>query len=283
MTVYLDVVFVLNGGINYLLLYASARIVGAVAKRARLAGAAVLGALYACGTFLPGFAFLAEVPWRVVALLAMLTLAFGVGRRLLLLGAVFLALSLALGGLVQVLSSFLGIPVWILRGRVYYAVGFPTLVLTAGALYLGAWLLLQGSMAHTGGIVTARLELKGRQTSLSFLRDTGNTLKDPFTGCAVPVVEAGVIARLLPEAKELLSLSTNDCAKAMAGLHETLPDLSLRLIPYRAVGTKQALLLAVRCDKLCVEDKTRRDIYVAVSPNRVSEHGDFEGLIGEGE
>lgn len=283
MSVYLDVVFVLNGVVNYLLLNASARLVGSISRRGRLIGAALLGAAYASLTFLPGCAFLSGVVWRIGALGAMLLLAFGPSGRTIPLGGIFLALSLALSGLVLMLSGFLGAEVWLLEGRAFYAVDAATLILLAGAMYLGLWLLLQGSMAHTGGgIAPAAIELRGRREKLTLLRDSGNTLRDPFTGCALPVVEWRVLARLLPEAAEALRLCADDAAAVMEKLHGKLPGLSMRLIPYRAVGTQRAMLLAVRCDGFCVDGKTRRGIYVAVSPTTVSENGTYEGLIGEG-
>ena len=283
MSVYLDVVFVLNGVVNYLLLNASARLVGSIARRGRLIGAAVLGAAYASLTFLPGCSFLSGVVWRIGALGAMLLLAFGPSGRTIPLGGMFLALSLALSGLILMLSGLLGAKVWVLDGRAFYAIDAATLILLAGAMYLGLWLLLQGSMAHAGGgTVSAQIELLGRTEKLTMLRDSGNTLRDPFTGCAVPVVEWRIFAKLLPEARQELQLCTIDAAGAMEKLHTKLPKLPTRLIPYRAVGTQRAMLLAVRCDRLCVGGKTRQGVFVALSPTSVSESGTYEGLIGEG-
>ena len=159
----------------------------------------------------------------------------------------------------------------------YYALGFPTLVLTAGAVYLGAWLLLQGVMAHPGGIVQARLTLLGKSADLHLLRDTGNTLRDPFTGRHVPVVEARVLAKLLPE------LPGQDAVQTVQALHARFPALTVRLLPYRAVGTEGAMLPAIRCDSLRVGNREKRNILVAISPTKVSENGEYEGLIGEGD
>lgn len=278
--VYLDVIFALNGVINYLLLCASGRLCGTMPRRGRLIPAALLGALYACGAVLPGMGFFSRGVWRIAVLALMVLLAFGKGRSAILSGGVFLALSLALGGLMLMLSTLLGAQIWLLEGKAYYLIGFPTLVLTAGALYLGAW-LLQGGMAHTGGgLVRAKLTVLGECTELTALRDSGNTLRDPFSGRPIPVVEGQVLTRLLPRAERAL---TRDAVQAMALLHEELPRLRLRLIPYRAVGTQQSLLLAVRADDFCVGGRRNPGLYVAISPTKVSENGQYEGLIGEGE
>ena len=280
MGVYLDVVFALNGAVNYTLLCAAGRLCGVMPPRRRMLGAAAFGALYACAAFLPGLRFLSGAVWRVAALAVMLALAYGLRRRTAQLGAIFLVLSLALSGALLVLSSALGAQVWLLEGRAYYALGFPALVLTAGTVYLGAWLLLQGTAAHPGGIVRAKLTLLGRSAELRLLRDSGNTLRDPFTGRHVPVVEAAVLARLLPEARDTLA---QDAVQAVQALHARFPALTVRLLPYRAVGTASAMLPAVRCDSLRLGNREKTNILVAISPTKVSENGEYEGLIGEGD
>lgn len=279
MQVYLDVVFLLNGIVNYLILSAAARLMGDAGHRGRRILAALLGSVYACAAFLPGFTFLSGIVWRVVVLCMMLLLSFGVRAKTIPAGAIVLALSLALGGLVLVLSGVLGAQVWILEGRAFYAMGAGTLVLTAGALYLGAWLLLQGTMTHTGGqIVAARLKLAGRSTWVSVLRDSGNTLRDPFSGNAVPVLERGVLTELMPEASQL---ALDNPTLAMTQLHAL--HLSGRLIPYRAVGTRRALLLAIKFDAITIGRRTRKGVFAAISPTALSEQGNYAGLIGEGE
>lgn len=279
MRIYLDVVLVLNALVNLLLLGAAARLLGSSSGRWRRVTAAVFGAVYACASFVPELHFLAHPVWRAAVFVLMLLIAFGLHRRTICAGAIFLALSMALGGLVLVLSGILGAQVWLVGGRAFYCVGFGTLILTAGAVYLGAWLLLHGAFAHTGSaVVSAQLELRGAHTALRLLRDTGNTLRDPFTGESVPVVEGRVLERLLPR----VTLPLADAPKAMSQLHTLAPELSAHLVPFRAVGTERALLLAVKCDALTVGKRTRRGIYVALSPTAVSEHGEYEGLIGEG-
>ena len=151
MEVYVDGAFVLNALVDYLLLAGGARLAGAVQRRRRLVLASLLGGSYAALSFLPGLAWLTGLPCRMVVLIGILLLAYGTGRRALIQSVLFLLLCLALCGLVLALSSLLGAQIWLLGGRAYYAVGFGSLVLLAGALYCGSWQLLQGTAAHTGG------------------------------------------------------------------------------------------------------------------------------------
>lgn len=276
MEIYLDMVFALNAAINYLLLRTSAALFGRTPRRRRSLLAASFGGLYACATFLPGLSFLSGFLWRSAALVMMIVLAYGATRSAVFPGAGFTALSMAMSGLILLLGSS---RVQLAGGRVYYALEFSTLVLIAGAVYLASRILLWGTLRHPGGIVSAELSLRGKSICLSLLRDTGNTLHDPFTGKALPVIEWETIAKLLPEADPLPA----EPVAAMERLHRLYPGLSVRLIVYRAVGTERAMLTAIKCDRLTIGKAVKKNCFVAISPTRLSERGGYEGLIGEGD
>lgn len=121
--------------------------------------------------------------------------------------------------------------------------------------------------------------MEEREITLRALVDTGNALKDPITnepflwldwqarqGCC-PVWRSR--NRDFARPPELL-------AKALA---RKMPSIRLRLIPYRAVGVRQGMLLAVRCER---KGKNGRYIpaLAAFSPTPVSGGGEYEALTG---
>ena len=93
MTVYLDELFLLNAALNYLLLLGSARLGGGVIRHGRLALAAALGGVYAAAALWPPLAFFRALGMKAVTLALMLLTAFGLARRTMRLGALFLALA----------------------------------------------------------------------------------------------------------------------------------------------------------------------------------------------
>ena len=58
-----------------------------------------------------------------------------------------------------------------------------------------------------------------------------------------------------------------------------LAALRARLVPYRAVGVSQGLLLAVRCERKGKKGKITPAL-AAFSPTPVSSGGDYEALTG---
>ena len=65
--IYIDSLFFLNLGVDYLLCLASARICGLYLRRRRYVLAALLGAAYSVAVYLPGLGFLASWPGKLAA------------------------------------------------------------------------------------------------------------------------------------------------------------------------------------------------------------------------
>ena len=254
MTVYLDLVVLLNFIVDFLLLIGTNRLCGFPAKPGRAAGAAALGGIYAGACMLPGFRFLGNTLWRLVSLGVMAVIAFGWNRSAIRRGVLFVFLSMALGGIALGLGGG----------------GFGVLVASAAGVCL---MCLIGFRGRAGGreYVTVKLTYDGKMRSLTALRDTGNTLKDPITGESVLVVGAEI-------AEDLLGLTG---AELLAPI-ETVGNgriPGLRLIPYRAVGQPGGMLLAVRMDEVVI-GKQKCSGLVAFAPQNLGRGEEYQALAG---
>lgn len=267
--VYIDEVFLLNAGIDYLLLLGAAKLAGEPPRRGRMALAALLGGLYAGAVFLPGWGFLGHPLCKLALPAAMALIAFGSSRRLLRACLAFFAVSAAFAGGVLALQLFFGAPA---------VLDLPTTLLAAAGCYLVLTLFFRRSLRHTGGeLAPARLELGGRTCRLTALVDTGNTLTDPATGRAVMVAEGEKLGGLFPPGEGPTAAELADPAGA---LEKRGADRRWRLLPYRAVGVPWGLLLAVRVDRAWVGGEDYGPILVALSPTPVSDGGGYAALIG---
>ena len=155
-------------------------------------------------------------------------------------------------------------------------------LLSAAGCYAALSLVLRGAGRHAGPggeLRQVRLTLGERQTELTALVDTGNTLTDPATGRPVLVAEADCLAPLLPAGVRLGPEALEDPAGALEGL-EGPWRRRFRLLPYRAVGVERGLLLALRLDKVQVGGEDRGAMLAALSPTPVSDGGNYRALIG---
>lgn len=274
MTVYVDLLFGLNTVINYLLLRGSAAIGGHPGAPGRLLAAASLGGIYAVAAVIPGLQWLERLPIQGISAGLMLLAAFGWKKSTIRQGLFFFSLSTAFGGAVLLLVQVVDPGCLLLSGRVYYAVSTPALLLLAGLGYGIAALVLTGCGSHIGGdIVALQLELNGRSIPIRALRDTGNTLRDPLTGQTVLVAGVSVLQKLLPQVS-----AAEDKLRTPDVLVRAYPACRFRLIPYRAVGTEDGLLLAVRCQVR--QGKRELPVLTAFSPTPVSADGSFDALWG---
>lgn len=254
MTVYLDLVVLLNIIVDFLLLVGASRLCGFPVRVWRSVGAAALGGIYAGMCVLPEFRFMGNTLWRLVCLSMMAVVAFGWNRSAIRRGILFVLLSMALGGIALGLGGS----------------GFGVLVAAAAGVCL---LCLIGFRGRAGGreYVTVKLTHGSKTRALTALRDTGNTLKDPITGESVLVVGAEI-------AKELLGMTGEELQSPLETL-EKGRIAGLRLIPYRAVGQPGGMLLAARLDDVVI-GKQRCGGLVAFAPHSLDNGEEYQALAG---
>lgn len=282
MTVYIDTLFLLNGVVDYLLLLCSARLAGEPLARLRCALGALLGGGYAVALFLPGMGFLYHPLCRLAVAVLMVLVAFSRSRRLLRQVLIFFALACAFGGGVLAVSLFGGRTLTFGPGVFYSAIDIKIVLVSAAFCYVVLSLLFrcwgQHSMAR-GELKPVKLSFYDREITLTALIDTGNTLSDPVTGQPVLVVEGEFLSPLFPPGRGPGRRDTCDPAGALERLNEQWPG-RFRLLPYRAVGTDRGLLLAVRLDRVELGGQEQAGVLVALSPNPVSDGGNYQVLAG---
>lgn len=256
MTVYLDVVMLLNFLVDLLLLLGTNRLLGFPNDFRRSMAAAGVGGVYGGVCLLPQMYFLGNLLWRCASLLLICAIAFGVSISALRRCGMFVLLSMALGGIALGLGDG-GV------GSLLAA------VLGVGALCFVGFKHRPGSVSY----VPVELSYGGKSLRLTALCDTGNTLQDPVTGASVLVVDADVAYRLTGLTREQLQSPVTAISMAL------LPGL--RLIPYRSVGQNNGLLLALRIENVKIGNWKGNSL-VAFAQDMLSREGDYQALTGGG-
>lgn len=254
MRVYLDLAVILNGVVDFLLILGTNRLTGYPPGWKRAVAASVLGGIYAGLCLLPAFRFLGNGLWRSVFLLIISGTAFGWERAVVRRGAVFLMLSMALGGIATGagMRDFAGV------------------CLCGGLL----WLLCTVGFCGAAGqreYVNVELNWNGKRVTVTGLRDTGNTLRDPLTGEAVLVCGADV-------GEELLGVSRNRFGDP-AELMESGELPGIRLIPFRTVGQSSGMMVALRLKGTRINGKVC-DPLVAFGPRVIGAGEGYRMLTG---
>lgn len=278
--VYVDTVFALNGAMDYLLLLSAAKLSAAPFRRLRLALGAGLGGLYAVLVFLPGLGFLSHPLWRLGWAAGMVLTAYGPRRGNLRLLLVFLALSCALAGVLMMVSLFGPLELSYPQGIAVTAPDAKALLL-AGALCccLCATVLRRLAPERGGGLIPVKLRWDCRQVSLTALQDSGNLLTDPGGSGPVLVAYWQAVAPLLPTEPRITREDVLDPVQGISRIGAGWGMGRLHLLPYRGVGQKNGLLLAVRLDSAVLDRQVVHRQLVALAPEPLSE-GSYQGVIG---
>lgn len=254
MTVYMDLVVILNFSVDLLLLLGTNRLCGYPSGILRCCLASAVGSMYAGVCMLQGFSFLGNTLWRIVFLSIMAVIAFGWNQSALRRGVVFVFLSMAMGGIAMGMNQN----------------SFFSLILAAFGITV---MCLVGFRGKIGGqrFATVELVVNGQKYRLTALRDTGNTLKDPVTGQQVLIVGADVAQRVMGVSTQQLSDPITTAASGCIS--------GLRLIPYRAVGQPCGMLLAYCFDEVRIDGKLTGKL-VAFAPDRIGSDGAYQALTG---
>ena len=247
MPVYLDVLMVLNFTVDLLLLVGTNRLAGCPAGVKRALPAAAFGGIYGGLCVINGLHFLGGTVFRLAALVLMSLITFGYSRDALRRGALFILLSMALGGAAQILN----------RG------GFMGLVLSAAGLCVMCILGFRGKLGQQFVQVSI-----GRCGFLALV-DTGNALTDPLTGQQVLIVSPAV-------GEKLLMLEWGRLADPLAVM-AAVPGA--RLLSFQTVGRSSGLLPVKRFEDVKI-GAWRGSCLVAFSPNEIGRGKPYEALTG---
>ena len=252
--VYIDLVFVTNLLMDYILL----RIVGKLflrrGSRVRILLGAAIGALFSCLILYvpPDVVFPAKILFHGGCAWLMLVLGLNLRKNGLLLKAVVAIYLMAflIGGLMQALPVKKLTPL--------------RFVIVACGAYLGlsALIYLSDSFrARWKNIYPVTLSYRGNVQQFTGFFDTGNLLVDPLTNEAVFIVKPEVLEAILPgeEADRLRYLQENP-----GELEDTqLSSLHPHFLPYKTVG-REGVMLAVTVDDLCIH--TPSEVIHAADP-----------------
>lgn len=277
MPVYADVLFVLNGFINYLLLICNKRILKLNTGPIKLLLGVILGSLVSLKIFLPDFSMFTEFVIRLVSVFLIVLTSYNIRTTKVLIKAVigFLCVNLIFSGIMIAIILFFNPPDLIYdNGVVYYTIDFLNIlilsVISFALISLGEKILK--SKTNRNLLYETTIYFSDKSVTGRGFHDTGNVLKEPFSGFPVVVAEYNFIKPLLSE---------NIKKYIKEGSIESVSEGKVRLIPVSTVSGV-GMMPAFLAEKLKIRGsdclKERENIYVAVSENKLC-GGEFDIIL----
>lgn len=267
MVIYADVLLVTNLFVNYALLDCSARIMKNTASRLRILLGAAAGSVYGLVIFLPELPKIVELLSRIAVTILIVFITFGYVnvKRFLRCFFTFFAVSVGFGGIMLLLWITVA-PVGMVyhNGTVYFDIDIAVLAVSVVVCFafVSAISFFVERRAPKESVATVEISFDGQSVRLNALIDTGNSLRESFSGYPVAVAEKTAVRKILP-------LSVSEYLKG----NTTLESDNFRLIVHTTVsGT--GIMPAFQPDY--VEIKTisksiRTDkVYIAVTENNIA-------------
>ena len=274
-TIYIDILFLINFIINYLILFTSAYMGTAQIRRLRLFLSAFIGAVYGTVLFFPSLSFLSSVIAKLSVSVLMVLCAFGLSN-IIKMTLLFLSVSLAFGGAALIASLF-GSFLEISNGIYYIHISAPALLLSSFLAYILLSVVLRRSASRADRKLSRILVCsKSSEIELIALHDTGNSLRAPFTNAPVVISDYSSLRPILPDgAKEIL----DTCSDYVLSIDKLSSFGNFSLIPYKTVGSSFELMLAFHPDRIEINSTTIDGALVAISCHSISDGGAYSALI----
>lgn len=286
--VYIDVLMVENILMNFMLLYAVNRFCKCKASILRLSLASFFGALYILTVFLPELYVLYSLSMKIIISIIMIIIAFSpyTLRQIVKLLLLFYITAFLACGAIMGVFYLSDMNVEVVNGN------FSINNISAYHIIIGSIVAISivkvafDFLENHYSMEKRRIKLDvfqdGKKCELNALVDTGNTLRDPLTGNHVIVAFINAISPIMPsEVQQSICFSKN-----YDELNEVLIDSSvkkrIRIIPFKALGTENGVLTALRVDYVVVKYKKQniivKDVLIALYEKPISEDGSFDAL-----
>lgn len=278
--VYADLTFLVNFVMDFVILWATAKLAGSRIIYPRLLVAAILGGIYAIGYLLPELAGWYNI-WMKIIFSGLLIIIALVPQNWIEFKKTFLyfyGINFAVAGATLASSSLFATAAGISSSYLWLLAGiFCALAL---AIY-GEKLLTRKVIPH---ILRFGVELRFDRSHCNgegFL-DTGNSLRDPITNRPVVVAEYGFIKACLPKdfQQALEEKNQNEMLEALTNCSWSH---RLRLIPFTSIGKKNGILVGIRADEIIVnlgqKNIFHQDLVVGIYHDRLSAEGSYQMLI----
>ncbi|MGI6175573.1 MAG: sigma-E processing peptidase SpoIIGA [Christensenellales bacterium] len=280
MRVYIELVFLDNLCMNFVILYLASKMACADSPPWRALLSAGLGALYSVAYLPAGNTLLRSFFIKIPLSLLMTLIAFGISKRYLRALGAFYGVTFLLGGAMFGLFYFTGTGVY--TPGVLITSGFPLRIalLSCALVMLGLKCYRRYCFRriHTEKRLRLRLE---KTCTLEALLDTGHSLKEPISGHDVIIVDYDDIKHALPSCLLNVFDQGGDVYQATCKLLGGRWESRFRLIPYYTVQQGSVMLaLKPYCAELYEDGwKQLKHVYIGISTAKLKKESGYSALL----
>ncbi|MEA4921294.1 MAG: sigma-E processing peptidase SpoIIGA [Clostridiaceae bacterium] len=282
--IYLDVLFLINFIIDYLLLGLTGDLRGNYSSPFRLLFAAAFGGAMSVILFFAPEINLLMLAAKPICCALMVFAAYGFEGRRRFLGdcAMLCALSFAFSGGIFALSElFPGGGGMVNNTAVYFNISIRLLVAGVAAAYFVMSIFNRpGSYRHEKKTRSVKCGIRGADAHFNAFEDTGNMMCDPVSRKKVIMVSPSIIRTSLDGAEQQLisGLSRENIAQTFEKLAAQYPSV-YGIAPFTSVGGN-GLMITIKPEKLEIDGMDTDEYILGLSMDEIETVCGCRALIG---
>ena len=272
MTIYLDIVFLENALMNYIILYATGFVQKRKMKNFKLIISSVLGALYAIISYLKIIPIYSTLFMKILLSVIMIYVAFNNenAKQLLKNLLLFYLASFVIGGCALAMLYMISPKRVSFQNGVLVGTYPMKITLIAG---LVGFFIIQYSfslnkrqMKIKDLLCELEIVVNNKKVKMKGYIDSGNTLKDPISKKPVIIVEKEVMQEIV------------DVNKLIGGDE----NLKIRLIPFKSIGKQNGMLIGIRPEYVKIKYNENqiitKKVIIGIYDKKISKN--YSALIG---
>lgn len=291
MTVYIDIIFIENIVINYIILYATGIVSKSKINQKRMIISSLIGAVYSVIYYLLKINIYSNMIVKLMLSIAMVYIAFEtknfkvLAKKLVLFYLVSFVFAGAALGIIYMVNTQ---NITIQNGMIVGSYTLKTIligIVVAFIVIIIGFNFAKGKLSKKDLIYNIKIYINGKNVKTKAMMDTGNFLKEPITNIPVAVVEHTLLYEIIP--KEIL----NNIEKVLGGDFKDIPEdiqnqyiSKLKVIPFSSLGKQNGMLLGIKADKLEIEIeeniKEIQKVIIGVYTKSLTKRGEYRALVG---
>jgi len=292
MTIYLDIVFLENVCMNYIILFATAIIFKNKPKYLRIIISSILGGMYAIVSLFKSFEIYSGMWFKILISILMVYIAYNPNnfkeliKRLML----FYLTSFAFGGCAFALLYFIK-PQEIFMKNGLYIGTYPIKVALLGGfigfcLIINTFKIIKNKINKRDIYCSIEIEFNNKKIITRSLIDTGNMLRDPISGMPVIVVQKDLLEEMIP--KKILDNLDNIIDGEDLNVFNIIENSKLknkfRLIPFSSLGMQHGLIVGFKAQNVRIQYNEEiimlKKVIIGIYTKKLSKNNAYTALIG---
>ena len=291
MTIYLDIIFLENFILNFIILYAVSLVIKEKAGCIKLMIASLIGASYVIIYYLINFQSKWNLIFKIILSVVMVYISFMPKsfKEFIKQITFFYLVSFVFGG------ASLGVIYMVNAGKIYIRNGIIVGNYTLKTIFIGvilaftiitvAFKFVKNRISKKDLFCNIKIIINQSKINVKAVIDTGNFLKEPITNIPVIVVEKDILKNFVP--REILENIENILGGDLKNIPENIQNeymSKLKVIPFSSLGKQNGMLLGIKADGVVVEidneEKYVEKVILGIYTKKLSKKDEYNALLG---